>query len=368
MISIILSELNPSTITLDIVEAITELEKDVDIILLGDVTQDHQEAYTNLNCRIKHLKSTGPRKFISYLIHFVRLVIHFRKSGTDKLYASGRNAAFLAMLAGFFSAVPRRVFTRHHGAENHLFEMKRGILLDKITNFFATEIIAVSVICKEILVSRENVNPVKVTVIHNAIDHEKFSLNSRHFLAQNIKPAFKEYDVITVGMIGRSVPGKGIGIALAAFSLFLFHFPNAKLRLIGCGKSFFSDNLNILEQIPPDNIEVIPHTSDTVSEYQIFDYFLHVPEFSDFESFGLVYLEAIASGVPSIFTLSGILNEITCPNFVQVVESRNIEETYRALLNFSEFRPLSFKDESEKVASSFDVQNMTARYTKVVCG
>ncbi len=366
LISIILSELNPSDLTLETVKAITELQEKVDIIFLGNVAPAHLSAYSNLNCQTKHLKFSTPTKYLNYLVHLIRLVFHFRKSETTRIYASGRNATFLAMFAGFLGAVPKRVFTRHHGAENHIFELRRGSLVDKMSNFFSTEIVAVSAICKKVLVDRESVNPNKIKVIYNYIDQEKFSKNSRHFTPQNTNLGFNRHDSITVGIIGRSVRGKGIGTALAAFSQFLNHYPNAKLRLIGCENVSSLDNFKVLQNIPTRNIEMVPHSSNIPVEYQNFDLFLHLPEFTDFESFGLVYLEAIAAGVPSIFTLSGILHEVICPSYTQVVRAMNIDETLQAILNFSKHPPKSLEIDSKLITSCFELQKMKDGYKRVM--
>jgi len=46
--------------------------------------------------------------------------------------------------------------------------------------------------------------------------------------------------------------------------------------------------------------------------YHVFDVFVHVPINSYCEAFGQTYVEALACGVPSVFTLSGI-----APEFIQ---------------------------------------------------
>lgn len=365
MTTIILSELSPSTLTLEIVAAITDLETDATIVILGEITISQQIAYAALNCNLIQFKFSNQPKYSDLLKVLFRLVIQFRKSRTTQIYASGRTASFLGMSAGFLAFVPKRVFTRHHGAENHLFNKKKGILTDRVTNFFATKIVAVSKICKETLINRDFVSSDKVAVIYNSMDFELFSSGSRHFVPQSLRRSFFANDSLTIGVIGRSVPGKGVDIALSAFALFLHQFPNAKLRLIGYRNMLTKDSLKALEDIPSENLEIILESPNIHMEFQNFDLFLHLPEFRDFESFGLVYLEAIATGVPSIFTVSGILDEISCPSFVRLVQGGNIEETYFAMLDFCDSPPISYESESKPITSAFNMQNMKDMYVEI---
>lgn len=366
LITIILSELNPSVLTLEIVTAITDLETDATIVILGELRKSQQIAYAALSCDLIQLKFAEQPKYADALKTLYKLVTLLRRSRTTRIYSSGRTASFLGMLAGFLAFVPKRVFTRHHGAENHLFNKKKGVLIDKATNFFATKIVAVSKVCKETLINRDFVSPDKIVVIHNSMDFEKFSLGSRHFVPRSIRRAFLANDSLTIGVIGRGVPGKGVDIALSAFALFLHQFPNAKLRLIGYRNMNTIDSLKAIEDIPPENLEIILESPNIHTEYQNFDLFLHLPESRDFESFGLVYLEAIASGVPSIFTLSGILDEISCPSNVRLVYGGRIEETYRAMLDFCHNPPISYEIESKAITSVFSIQDMRNRYTEIL--
>jgi len=366
VITIILSELNPSMLTLEVVTAITEFETDVTIVMLGEITMHQEMAYAGLTRNLVKIKIGRRRKLLDLISALFKLILQLRKSDTNSIYASGRTASLLGMSGGYLAFVPRRIFTRHHGSENHLFGNKRGILIDRITNLLATRIVAVSNVCKEVLLHKDFVRPEKVIVIYNSFDYERFSAASRHFSSQEIGPSFLEHDALTIGVIGRGVPGKGIHVALSAFALFLKQYPNAKLRLIGHGNFYTAQNLKALESIPPTNLEIVLDSPDICLEYQRFDLFLHLPEFRDFESFGLVYLEAIAAGVPSIFTVSGILAEISCPGFVQKVQSGNIDETYRAMLDFSHNPPVSYEFESKLVTSAFSMQNMRDMYVEII--
>jgi glycosyltransferase involved in cell wall biosynthesis len=53
--------------------------------------------------------------------------------------------------------------------------------------------------------------------------------------------------------------------------------------------------------------------------YHVFDLFVHVPTAKKYEAFGQIYIEAMAAGVPSIFTLAGIAPEVVKDDFNAIV-------------------------------------------------
>ena len=77
----------------------------------------------------------------------------------------------------------------------------------------------------------------------------------------------------------------------------------------------------------------IPFERNIFELYALFDVFVHVPIDEHVEAFGQVYVEALAAGIPSIFTLSGI-----APEFIKdkenavVVNFKKEQEIFDALL------------------------------------
>jgi glycosyltransferase involved in cell wall biosynthesis len=53
----------------------------------------------------------------------------------------------------------------------------------------------------------------------------------------------------------------------------------------------------------------IEFEKDLYSLYQLFDVYVHVPVDECAEAFGQTYVEALAAGIPSVFTLSGVARE-----------------------------------------------------------
>jgi glycosyltransferase involved in cell wall biosynthesis len=66
--------------------------------------------------------------------------------------------------------------------------------------------------------------------------------------------------------------------------------------------------------------------------YKIFDVFVHVPVDEFVENFGYVYVESMAAGVPSIFSLSGVVTGmVQHMEHCYVVPHGNSDEIYAGL-------------------------------------
>src|SRR5690606_4491552 len=95
--------------------------------------------------------------------------------------------------------------------------------------------------------------------------------------------------------------------------------------------------------------------------YKLFDVYVHVPIDEKIEAFGQTYVEALAAGIPSVFTKSGIANDfIEDERNALVVPFRNSEAIYSALLRVLTDETLreSLILEGKKSVEKFDFHNM----------
>ena len=96
----------------------------------------------------------------------------------------------------------------------------------------------------------------------------------------------------------------------------------------------------------------------------MFDIFIHVPIDLESEAFGLIYIEALAAGIPSIFTLSGVapefiqheLNALVVPH----CSSTQITEQMNNLLKNNELRNKIIVEGQKIVAEKFNKDQMIA--------
>jgi glycosyltransferase involved in cell wall biosynthesis len=103
------------------------------------------------------------------------------------------------------------------------------------------------------------------------------------------------------------------------------------------------------------------------SFFQEIDVFVHVPTSRTAEAFGLVYLEALASGVTCIFTLSGIVAEFPSlsSHFFKVDyrSSDEIRDTIAKIILKTAIVPDMIEP---KELDLFDLEVMITKYMKLL--
>jgi glycosyltransferase involved in cell wall biosynthesis len=261
------------------------------------------------------------RQILQKSFYMLRVLLRDRP---QTLLASGQYATFIALPASFLLRVTKRVYIRHHSNFHHKYRMQAGVFLDRVMNFMSTEIIAVSNVVKDILISKENVEKDKVSVIHNGIDLNKFQNQSQ--TPRRIEGVFR------VGVISRLTEWKGVKFTAIAFSKFAANHPNSVIHIIGADGGEKSQIHELLKSLPDANYVFEDINFDIASFLRSIDVLVHVPLNFDDEAFGIVYLEALATGTPAIFTISGILNELDHPEkYCSVVSPSNALAIQEAL-------------------------------------
>ena len=205
--------------------------------------------------------------------------------------------------------------------------MRLGLWLDLLMNFFSTKIVAVSRVVSDVLIQKESVPKYKVALIHNGVDLKHFGQVDREL--NNYSQEFR------VGVISRLTELKGVEYTASAFKIFNGKYPNSYLHIVGSAADSQAAVENTLNQLPSKNYEIESINWDMPGFLKSINVLVHVPLEPDAEAFGLVYIEALASGTPSIFTISGILNELENPErYFAVVPSRDSNSIFQKLEEF----------------------------------
>jgi glycosyltransferase involved in cell wall biosynthesis len=113
-----------------------------------------------------------------------------------------------------------------------------------------------------------------------------------------------------VGVISRFLELKGIQHIIPAFRKLLAEYPGACLVLANAKGPYEPEVRKLLAGLPGGSYVTIPFEKDIAALYRLFDVFVHVPVDGHSEAFGQIYIEALASGIPSVFTLSGIAHDM----------------------------------------------------------
>ncbi len=256
----------------------------------------------------------------------IKIYSFLKKNKIDAVHTHFLDANLVGLFAAKLANIKQRIHTRHHGSEHHVFAPK-GVKYDKFVNRLSTDIVVISQNVASILTEKENVKKEKMHLINHGFDFSLF----QHHDKQNILDLKSKYNISTqtpvIGIISRYTKGKGIQYIIPAFKKLLNKYPNALLILANANGDYQNEIRNLLKEIPAINYLEIPFEKEIHTLYQLFDIFVHVPINAHYESFGQIYIEALVSKVPSIFTLSGVAVEfIKHQENAWVVDFENSEQ------------------------------------------
>ena len=280
----------------------------------------------------------------------------------DAVHCHLLTANVLGLSAAKLVGVPARYYTRHH-SDFHFRYFSKGVKWDRLCNRWATRIIAPSRAVQEVLVSREAVPPGKITIIHHGFDLDYFDrvpadlLNTirRKYNPDNRHPV--------IGVISRFTGLKGIQFIIPAFGKLLKHYPDAKLLLFNA-QGDDRDKIHglLAAQLPAASYQAVAFEPELAAVYKLFDVFVQASTDTHIEAFGQTYVEALAAGVPSVFTLAGIAADFVADGVnALVVPFKDSEAICQALLRLLQDKHLreQLQHEGRKsVQSMFDLRIM----------
>lgn len=270
-------------------------------------------------------------------------------------------AMLLGLSASWVLRVPKRIFTRHHAALHHR-DYPSGLKLDKLCNRMATDIVAISQNVRDILITWEGVPQKKIHLIHHGFDLSYFRdvsaarervVRERYGLPEGAGPV--------IGVIARYTELKGITFIISAFAQILEHYPMATLVLANAQGDYASQIRKVLQQLSVERYREITFEQDLGALYRLFDVFVHVPTDLHGEAFGQTYVEALAAGSASVFTLSGVAAEfIDDGKNALVVPYRDADAIANAILRLLNDNTLRQKlvQAGRISARQFELKNM----------
>jgi glycosyltransferase involved in cell wall biosynthesis len=291
---------------LEISKNLKESQDTFRIVVIGDLELEICKNLEALGIAFSIVTKKSKYGFVRMLISVMRIIL---ASKPKTILASGQYATVLGMISACLGRVPQRLFIRHHSNFHAKYGMHFGLLVDHFANFLSTGIVAVSDVVRDILITSEDVNSSKVILIHNGIDIQKFG--EIQLDRQRIFPG--ESKIIRVGVVSRLTDWKGVQYSVDAFIKFNAQFPNSHLHIVGAPADSVGLVSEKLSALSKSDYTLTSWHPDVFGFLQELDIFIHVPIGPQDEAFGLVYIEALASRTPSIFTISGVLHELPNP-------------------------------------------------------
>jgi len=279
----------------------------------------------------------GKKDFIKSIF---KIYFYLKKNKIKTVHTHLFDANIVGLLAAKLVGIKNRIHTRHHGSQNHTY-FPRAVFYDKIINRLSTKIIAISENVKNILINWENAKSKKVVTIRHGFDLTFFK-NHNKLKINEIKASYNpRSSKLVFGVIARYTHLKGIQYIIPAFKKVLEKHPAAHLILANTQGDYQAEIKKLLTEIPKKNYTEIVFEQDIATLYQVFDYYIHTPINNHSEAFGQTYVEALASGIPSIFTLSGVANEfIKNEKNALVVNYQDSEDIYQKMMMLIDNKPV----------------------------
>jgi glycosyltransferase involved in cell wall biosynthesis len=234
---------------------------------------------------------------------FWRLYQLLKKEEFSIVHGSLFHANIAARLVGKLAGIPVILTWRHSISIGPRWRD----WVNRLTAKLDDKVVAVSNQVRRAEIDSTGISINKVEVIYNGIDVQEY-----YQVPQDECNMIRtEYnisdDAFVIGFIGRLHPVKNLDVLLDAFSLIQPRTKNALLVLAGRGEML--DQLRELTRSLGigNNIVFLGHQTEITKILKTFD-ILVLP--SRIEGFGLVLLEAMASGVPVIATNVGGIPEV----------------------------------------------------------
>ena len=206
-----------------------------------------------------------------------------------------------------------------------------------------------------------------ISTVYNPVDPQKYVFDKDKALTAREKLGISPDEKIVLGA-GRFVDRKGFDILVRAFSSFLSNYKGkAKLLLLGDGE----EKENICKLIKTLGIQervIMPGFMEDIRPYMWVSDIFVLPSKKP-EPFGVVLIEAMASGLASIATRSGgpmeIIEDGTNGILIEIDSSNAISEKISLLLNDDEIKNRIAKNGIETVSKKFNVRDIAGKHIEI---
>ncbi len=303
-VAIILSQIDKSRGHEWFIEGIDTQRFRIFFILMNSEGSEMEEYLKRGNTKYLRIHYQDKNDIPKSIIQTVSFLI---RNKIQVVHAHLLHASLVGLFASKIAGIRKRIYTRHHSSFHQEY-FPNMVKYDRLINWLATDIIAPSAVVKNILIQQEKVAEEKVHLIHHGFRFNEFhSVNNQRI--EKLRRKYKVNGSPVIGVISRWTKWKGVQFIVSAFHQLLKDFPDAQLVLANAKGEYMGEIEQLLHQQPENSFRTILFEEDFIALYRLFDVFVHVPVNDHCEAFGQVYVEALASGIPSVFTLSGIASE-----------------------------------------------------------
>jgi len=341
-----------------IVEAFLKEGQTIHFILLNDHFDTSLTQFLKTKKIPTYQLKLGTKKDFPFV--WLKLYHLLKKIKPQLVHTHLFEASLLGLSAAKLAGVKKRIYTRHHSTYHHEY-FPHAVKYDRWINALASDIVAISSNVKHVLIQKEKVAESKIHLIEHGFKLEQFEnipedrinrLQAKHGIPKN---------KTIIATISRYIKLKGLDYVIEAFKEVYEKYPQTHLLLANAGGGDEQAIKNKLQQLPKEAYTEICFEEDLFALYQVIDIFVHVPINQEIEAFGQTYVEALAAGVPSVFTLSGIANDfIENEHNALVVKPQNSRQIIQAVERMLQDETLTTQlvENGKKSIRRFSLKNM----------
>ena len=255
-----------------------------------------------INCDCYWIPFDSKNRSAAILSVIPKLYRLFKKIKPDIVHSHLFDDSVPSLIAARLAGIKIRIITKQDTAF-HWYYAPQGVKFDRLNNFNATHIIAVSEECKKFIEEKEKANKSKIVLIHHGIPIDKLS-NQSKAKQQELIDKFNLQDKFVIGTVARLIEWKGYKYIIEAAEVITKKHNNVRFLFVGEGDQ--KDELQKLINKKGLN-EFIIFTGWLPEDYipslfGIMDIYLHA---ASFEPFGFVIAEAMINSVPIVSTETG---------------------------------------------------------------
>ena len=328
-VTYIISDINKAIAFEWIADSLDREQFELTFILLNSSEPDIAKHLSDKGLKVYNILCRGKKDWVNAVFKTRSLLQHIKP---EVVHCHLFQANIIGLVAAKLTGIQKRIYTRHHSSLHHVY-FKKGVLWDKLCNLLATHIIAITKNVRTILIDWEKAKASKVVLIPHGFDLEEFEYVQQDRICHFKKKHCIEGKAPVIGVISRFTKWKGVQFIIPAFKQLLHYHPNAVLMLLNAHGDYENEIKKYLADLSEDTFRLIPFENDIAAAYKNMDIFIHVPIDDHSEAFGQIYVEALAAGVPSIFTLSGIATD-----FIRHQENAYVVPFQDANANFLQMR------------------------------
>jgi glycosyltransferase involved in cell wall biosynthesis len=364
-VAFIISDIDRSLAFEWIVNYIDKKQFEISFILLNSGNSHLEKFLIQQQIPVYHVLCRGKKDWVRVWFQLWNIL---RMQAFDVVHCHLFTASILGLTAAKMAGIKNRIYTRHH-SDFHFRYFPKGVKWDRMCNHLATKIIAPSKAVISVLTDREKVAPSKISLIHHGFDLEYFKnvpVEVKEMVSLQYNP-HKQYPVI--GIISRFTELKGIQFIIPAFKKLLSQYPNALLLLFNAQGDYKQNIERMLQELPQQNYLTITFEPELAAVYSLFDVFIQASTDTTIESFGQTYIEALVSGVPSVFTLAGVAGEFIVDGKNALVvpfnDSDAIFEKINILLENKDLRNHLILEGEKSIKELFSIEKMVTKYSEL---